>query len=166
VLGDDGDANGGAKVTTWSKSGDAGDANDPVATPTPQNGDAKNEKRDREVQPHVLPVPEPPPIPVSEILLENARLQERLEGRNEVIKRIEEGYEREREEWHSERDFLRTDVTETRALVRDMKSHADGILETFKQIGTKQQEQRIEADQIVYRPVQNGANSTGESKPL
>src|SRR5262245_11072417 len=147
-----------------------GDASD--ASPT-KNGDAsvaKNQTENREVRqdlppPLAQPTEQPEGIPVSEILLENARLQERLDGKNDVIKRLEDGHDRDRKDWHSERDFLRTDVTEMRALVRDSTAHADRMLDTFKQIGTRQQEPKVAPDQIIYRPVQKDENSTGETRP-
>lgn len=158
--------------------GDDSDAKDPLATPSQQIGDAKlmasskigdasaanNGVHEREVKPVAPPILQPPPIPVSEILLENARLHERLEGKNEIIKRAEQTHEEQREDWQSERDFLRTDVSEMRGLVRDFKGHADQILDTFKQIGTRQQEPKVEPNQIIYRPVQKSENSTGESQ--
>ena len=139
VLGDVSDA----KPQMAPPNREVGDATVMQPSPTGDVGGAKLTNPDREVPLTSAEAPtkdEPPSIPLAEVLLENARLQERLEGKNEVIKRIEEGYDRERKEWHSERDFLRTDVTETRALVRDFKSVSDRILDTFKQIGTKQSE--------------------------
>jgi uncharacterized coiled-coil DUF342 family protein len=91
-------------------------------------------------------------------------LQERLDGKNEIIKRIEDAHATQRQDWSSERDFLRTDVTETRALVREIRSTSDRILDTFKEIGRKQVEgggQKVEPEQILYKPVQ----SEGESRP-
>jgi hypothetical protein len=157
--------------------GDAGDANHELATPNREVGDANLTKspdfgdasgadvaaHNREVRPPVPPNPQPPVIPVSEILLENARLQERLEGKTEIINRIEDAHATQRQDWNSEREFLRTDVTETRALVREFKSVSDRILDTFKQIGSKQPEgtEKVEPGQILYKPVQPG----GESRP-
>jgi hypothetical protein len=157
--------------------GDHSDAKDPLATPTRAVGDAKVTKspgigdagvanviaHEREVKPPASPDPQPAVIPVSEILLENARLQERLEGKTEIIQRIEVAHATQRQDWSSEREFLRTDVTETRALVRDFKSVSDRILDTFKQIGSKQSDaaEKVEPSQILYKPVQPG----GESRP-
>lgn len=164
VLGDVSDA----KPQMATPNREVGDATLTAPVSTGDAGGAKTFTADGEVPPSSTSTPakdEPPSIPLAEVLLENARLQERLEGKNEVLKRIEEGYDRERKEWHSERDFLRTDVTETRALVRDFKSVSDRILDTFKQIGTKQSEtaNAVEPGQILYKPVQNG-ESTGESR--
>jgi hypothetical protein len=150
--------------------GDDGDANDQLATPNRELGVASGATvaaYEREVKSPASPDPQPAVIPVSEILLENARLQERLEGKSEIIKRIEDSHATQRQDWHSERDFLRTDVTETRALVREIRGVSDRILDTFKEIGKKQQEPdpTVQPHQIVYRPVQKEGNAGGDSQP-
>jgi hypothetical protein len=147
--------------------GDASDANHELATPNREVGDAsaaKKESENRELPPPDPPTEGPRLIPVSEILLENARLEERLEGKTEIIQRMEGAHERQLLDLRSERDFLRTDIVETRALARDFKSISDNILGTFKQIGTKQPEagaEKVEPSQILYKPVEPG----GESRP-
>jgi len=162
VLGDASDA----KHTSATPNREVGVANinnsSQLATPTtPLAPPTEREDRPPQQEPN-----EPRGIPLSDVLLENARLQERIEGKTEAIRLMEAAHQQQRQDWTSERDFLRTDVTETRALVRDMRSHADGILETFKQIGTKQQDSNatVQPDQIVYRPVSKPGDATGESR--
>jgi hypothetical protein len=135
---------------------------------TEDRGSSKSKYRKGKWRRPLPPTLQPPSIPLSEILLANARLQERIEGKTELMNSIQEGHERERKEWHSERDFLRTDVTEMRSLVRGSLDHSDHMLDTFKHLGTKQAEDPnvVAPQSIVYRLVQNGDNPTGESRPL
>lgn len=149
--------------------GDAGDATQYMATPTREVGDA-TPSATTPVATLAAPTPErvvaaqpptqdPPPIPLSDVLLENARLQERVEGKNEIIKRMESAHEEQLQDLRSERDFLRTDIVDTRALARDFKTISDNILGTFRQIGTKQSEEKVAPGQILYKPVTPGTES-------
>ncbi len=159
VLGDASDA----KPQMATPNRDVGDAT--VTSPS-RSGDASDAKR--EVPAPVSPTPELQRIPLADVLLENARLQERLDGKNEIIERLEASHELQRQDWTSERDFLRTDVTETRALVREIRSTSDRILDTFKEIGKKQVEggaEKVEPGQILYKPVSQNGGPAGESRP-
>ena len=110
---------------------------------------------------------DPFPIPLSDVLLENARLQERIEGKSEVIRLMEAAHDRQLQDMRSERDFLRTDIVETCSLARDFKAVADNILGTFKQIGTKQAgpTESIEPNSILYKPVSPNGQEAGEFRP-
>jgi hypothetical protein len=161
--------------------GDASDANQQVATPKREVGDANTgnppnlatpatpraSEVNREASPPSLPNDEPPSIPLSDVLLENARLQERIEGKTEVIRLMEATHQQQRQDWTSERDFLRTDVTETRAMAREVRASLDRTLDTFKQIGTKQAEpaDKVEPNSILYKPVSQNGQQAGESRP-
>jgi vacuolar-type H+-ATPase subunit I/STV1 len=80
------------------------------------------------VRPPVTAEPQAPSIPLHEVLLENARLQERLEGRDQVLN------ERERviDELRDDRQFLREELVEARKLRGDVKEISHEMLETLK----------------------------------